>query len=544
MSGERRVELLMGLEVHVRLDTGGKLFCACPLPADTTRLGPNQAICDTCTGHPGTMPQIQPEGIHHGLALALALGAEPEDLARTSRFERKHYFYWDLPKNYQVTQIDDPLCPPFAVRWTGDDGESREVALSRIHLEEDAARKQEDERELRVDFNRSGAVLAEIVTEPGFRSPEAAADFLRHLREVVRWHQLGSGQLESGDFRCDVNLSVRWEGERELPKEKVELKNLARLDGLVRVAGSERDRLARILRSGGAFVSETREWVEAERATRSLRQKESAADYWYYIEPDLPDVAVGEAELAAAHRLLDRPSPAEAAAALAVAGFAAEEVRDTLMADPDLGFMAWHVAAAGGSRESCRGLLKLLQLAARELDLKRRNPDEPAFSEASGRASFDRFWSLFRPNLELLRTGLDAGEITPQQIKEIARQTEERLDGLQRRLEAADPDDPMAAAEEVEVAALTRRLWSSVGELLDLHDLAPALEAGDLRRQALDALEEVLAEHPEQRDRWLAGGDPKMAGFFMGRLMGRLPKGTDGRAVRGILDEYADAHRP
>jgi len=516
----RGVELVLGLEVHVRLDTGGKLFCGCRLPTDTTKLRPNTAICDTCLGHPGTMPELRPAAVRYALALAQALGAHTDDLVVPSRFERKHYFYWDLPKNYQVTQIDYPFCHRGRVRVEPEEGGESggfEIDLTRIHLEEDAARKQEDPHEIRVDFNRSGSVLAEIVTEPDFRSPEQAAAFLRHLQRTLRWHNLGSALPEHGDFRCDVNLSVRFEGD-PLPDWKVELKNLARLEGLIDATRSEKARLTQMLRARERgeeveFVNETREWVPEERTTRRLRGKETASQYWYYVEPDLLTVEVSEEELEAARQML-RPPLSEAVAAFRRAGFGNEEIHRSILPDPDVAYPLFHAVSRGVELRPARALVEVIKGAVDEHRRRREEADHrrPEHWQAHAPAFAD-FWHRVRPNLELLVDALAQSTVGVQHLRELA---------------GTD--------------ALVAREWSSAEELLEAHDLAAAAGGDELETAVRELLEQLLAEHPEQRDQWLGEEDPKraqkLANFFQGRVMRQLPKGSDGRTVKEILNRY------
>lgn len=507
----RGVETVIGLEVHVRLDTGGKLFCGCRLPHERGSAGPNTSICEVCIGHPGAMPRLQGSAVRYGLALGLALGARGEDLVGVSRFERKHYFYWDLPKNYQTTQIDAPVIPRTLIRVVPEGGdEPFEVVLDRIHLEEDAASKQEDKKEIRVDFNRSGTVLAEIVTEPTFRSGRQAADFLRHLRRVLQWHHLGRGEV--ADMRCDVNLSVRHAGETHL-NPKTELKNVTRLDSLEPVVAHETERLAQILRSGGTFEQETREWDEKTQDTRVLRSKEGESDYWYYVEPDLLDIEATADHIDAASSMLG-PDLEEAIDVLENAGFDAEEIFRSILADAASGYLTYRLAVAGLDAKSCRAFGDLLKRATGELEAKRRTESEELGPSewTSGSESWAAFRREVEPRLDLLSGAFRDGKITPQHLKLLASQT----------------------------GVLTGTSWSTLKELFKLHGLEEVAGGDELESQVVETLEKVLAENPEQRDAWLAEGDKKLFNFFQGQLMRQLPKGTDGRAVREILGKYRD----
>ena len=278
-------EAVIGLEVHVQLRTVTKLFCRCP-----NRFGapPNTLVCETCLGYPGALPVPNRAAVDQAVRLALALGAT---LARRSAFDRKSYFYADLPKGYQITQERHPLARGGLLPLADDAGRLR---LRRLHLEEDAGKSIHDGDEILVDFNRAGVPLVEIVTEPELHSAAAARDALRGLHQLLRYTDTSDAKMAEGSLRCDANVSLRPRGTSALGA-RVEVKNLNSFRHVARAIDHEIERQGAILDTGGRVAQETRSWDEAEGSTRPLRDKETARDYRYHPEPDLPPLEVDEA---------------------------------------------------------------------------------------------------------------------------------------------------------------------------------------------------------------------------------------------------------
>ncbi|HMS62181.1 MAG TPA: Asp-tRNA(Asn)/Glu-tRNA(Gln) amidotransferase subunit GatB [Solirubrobacteraceae bacterium] len=282
-------EPVIGLEIHVQLRTRTKMFCACPLSFGEP---PNTRTCPVCLGLPGTLPVTNAEAIHYGLMIGMAVGSE---LAPRSIFHRKNYFYPDLPKGYQISQFDEPLC---------SGGRLGEVRIHRVHLEEDAAKLTHVGASGRihgsdasvVDFNRGGTPLAEIVTEPDVRSAEQASEWLRLLRTTLRQLGVSDVNMEEGSLRCDANISIRPAGQTELGT-KTELKNMNSFRFIERGIRAEVARQERIVRAGESVVQETLHFDPRTEAITSLRSKEEAHDYRYFPEPDLPPVLITQAML-------------------------------------------------------------------------------------------------------------------------------------------------------------------------------------------------------------------------------------------------------
>ncbi len=284
-------EPVIGLEIHVQLATESKIFCGAP-----TAFGepPNTQVDPVSLGMPGVLPVLNREVVELALRVGLALGCS---IDRRSRFARKHYFYPDLPKGYQISQFDEPICTGGGV-WadveTGDgELEERWFPLTRIHLEEDAGKTVHDGRRGRsyVDCNRAGVPLIETVSEPNLRTPAEAVAYMRALHEVVVTLGACHGNLEQGNFRCDANVSVRRRGAPTLGT-RTELKNINSFRFVGRAIAHEIDRHIGILSSGGEIVQETRLWDDDAGVSRSMRSKEEAHDYRYFPDPDLMAVEI------------------------------------------------------------------------------------------------------------------------------------------------------------------------------------------------------------------------------------------------------------
>jgi aspartyl-tRNA(Asn)/glutamyl-tRNA(Gln) amidotransferase subunit B len=335
-------EPVIGLEIHVQLATATKMFCGCALSFGEP---PNTRTCPVCLGLPGSLPVANARAVHFGLMLGLALGCE---LAPRSVFHRKNYFYPDLPKGYQISQYDLPLCRG---------GRLGEVRIHRVHLEEDAAKLTHVGASGRihgsdasvVDFNRGGTPLAEIVTEPDLRSAEDAGEWLRLLRVTVRQLGVSDVNMEEGSLRCDANISLRPAGSEELGV-KTELKNMNSFRFIERGIRAELARQEAILRGGGRVEQETLHFDPASERLTSLRSKEEAHDYRYFPEPDLVPVVIDAAMLGAAHAALPELPAARAERYEGELGLAPDTAR-LLAFRPELGdfFEAALAAGAGGA---------------------------------------------------------------------------------------------------------------------------------------------------------------------------------------------------
>jgi aspartyl-tRNA(Asn)/glutamyl-tRNA(Gln) amidotransferase subunit B len=282
-------EAVIGLEVHAQLKTRSKLFSPCPVAGGSTAdLEPNTFTDEVVLALPGTLPVPNAEAIRLAVRLGLALGCR---IDLHSRFARKHYFYPDLPKGYQLSQYEDPICQGGAVPLP----DGREIELIRIHLEEDAGKTIHDNRraESQVDLNRAGVALVEIVSTPSLHTSADAVAYLKSLHRLVTWTEVCDGDMEAGNFRCDANVSVRRAGDPKLGT-RTEIKNVNSFRFVGLAIDAEIVRQIELLERHGEVIQETRGWDEHRGQTRSLRSKEDAHDYRYFPDPDLLVLTVPE----------------------------------------------------------------------------------------------------------------------------------------------------------------------------------------------------------------------------------------------------------
>jgi aspartyl-tRNA(Asn)/glutamyl-tRNA(Gln) amidotransferase subunit B len=280
----------IGLEVHVQLKTRSKMFCACPVGYGAQ---PNSQVCPVCLGYPGALPVMNGEALKMTALAGLMLGC---DIAPTCKFDRKNYFYPDMPKNYQITQFDLPICigggvPLHEFAYPKDVQKSianpgKVVKLTRIHLEEDVAKSTHFESNSGIDFNRAGTPLMEIVSEPDIETPEEAFAYLTSLQQILIYGGVSDADMEKGQLRCDCNVSVRPEGQKELGV-KIEIKNMNSISAVRRAVAYEIERQTDACERGEKLVQSTRGWDDATGQTRHQRTKESSHDYRYFPDPDL-----------------------------------------------------------------------------------------------------------------------------------------------------------------------------------------------------------------------------------------------------------------
>jgi len=286
-----KYEAVIGLEVHVELDTDAKIFC----PSSTVfGARHNAQVCPVCLGLPGTLPVLNRKVVEYGIRVALALDCS---LARFSKFDRKNYFYPDLPKNYQISQFDLPLAYEGRLDYETDDGARHRCGVVRVHMEEDAGKLIHRAGAANappyslVDYNRTGVPLLEIVSAPDIRSAEEARAYLNELKTVIQYTGVSDCKMEEGSLRCDANVSVRPRGE-EILGTKAEIKNLNSFRAVQRALEYEIDRQIGRLEAGQRIVQETRSWDEEKAVTVSMRSKEEAHDYRYFPEPDLVPLVI------------------------------------------------------------------------------------------------------------------------------------------------------------------------------------------------------------------------------------------------------------
>lgn len=455
-------EAVIGIETHVELRTRSKMFCRCPVDFGAE---PNTNVCPVCLGLPGALPVPNRRAIEWTVALGSALGAT---IATNSVFHRKNYFYADLPKNYQISQYDVPLCVGGHLD-VDVDGVSHRVGITRVHLEEDTGKSSHvggDGRihgaeAVRIDFNRSGIPLMEVVTEPDIRSPEVARAYAQELQSIVVALGVSDARLEEGSMRFDANVSLRPRGSDSLGT-KVEVKNMNSLRSLQRALAYEIERQTKLLDSGGTIAQETRHWDEANGRTDPGRSKEESSDYRYFEEPDLlplvipSDMVAGVVEslpelpAARRHRFIEAGVD-RASAQTIVSGGLGGLLDDAIAAGAEARVAANWLAGEVTAHLNREGG----QVATLALD-------------GSGLAE--------------LCAMVSAGELSATAAKEV-------LAGV-----LAGEGTPRAVAE-----------------IRDLMQLSDEGALGDL-------VESVLAEHPDEVAR-LRGGEERLVGFLVGKVM-------------------------
>jgi aspartyl-tRNA(Asn)/glutamyl-tRNA(Gln) amidotransferase subunit B len=476
-----KYETVIGIEVHAQLRTASKMFCGCPTaaPADGSD-EPNSRVCPVCLGLPGTLPVINRRAVELVMLTGLALGCRVETDA--VRFERKNYFYPDLPKGYQISQYALPLTSDgrLIVPVPSEDGEVA-VGITRAHLEEDTARMQHAGRGYSVvDFNRAGIPLMEIVTEPDLRSPAQARAYGEALRELLRAIGASNADMEAGSMRIEGNVSLRPRGSTAFGT-KVEVKNLNSFRSLERALEFEVARHADALERGEPLRQETRGWDEEAGRTIVQRSKEEANDYRYFPEPDLPPLRPSEAWVAELRAQLPE-LPAQRRA---------RYVGELRLSPYDAAVLTSDAALAG----------YFDAVVACGIEAK------PAANWVSG--EFSRL--LNQHAAEGLRA--DAVALSPRRLAELIRAVE---------------TGEVSAANAKTVLAEVFETGMSPAEVIVRDGLSQVSDTGAIGAE-IDA---VLAEHPAQVDQY-RGGNEKLFGFFVGQVMKR----TAGRADAKLVNE-------
>lgn len=282
-----KFETVIGLEIHVELATKSKIFCSC-----TTEFGgtPNSHCCPICTGMPGVLPVLNKSVVEYAVKTGIALGCE---IQKYNRFDRKNYFYPDLPKAYQISQLYLPFARNGCVEISVDGCNKKNIRIHEIHMEEDAGKLIHSETgdATYIDYNRCGVPLIEIVTEPDFRSSEEVIAFLAKIKSMFEYMDVSDCKMQEGSMRVDVNLSVREFGDKELGT-RTEMKNLNSFKGIERAINSESQRQINLISSGERVIQETRRWDDTKGRSFSMRTKENANDYRYFPEPDIPPLMI------------------------------------------------------------------------------------------------------------------------------------------------------------------------------------------------------------------------------------------------------------
>lgn len=471
-------EAVIGLETHIQLNTASKIFCTCK--ADSWGDEPNTNICPVCTGLPGVLPVLNKAAVEKAALLAAAMGAELQPI---SYFDRKNYFYPDLPKGYQISQYDEPLARGGYMDLPATSGQPRRVNISKLHLEEDAGKTvNRDDGQRLIDFNRCGVPLVEMVTGPDLRSADEAAQYLIRLRQLLRWLGVSEADMEKGHLRADANVSIREMGSDAL-NTKTEIKNVNSIDSLRMAIEAEIGRQTRVVEKGERVQAWTLGWDENSGSLRKMRSKETEADYRYFREPDLLPVTLDETYRAGVLGNLPELPLARRARFIEQYGLP-EYDADILSGERALSdYFEAAVKAYGGDAKRVSNwlmndvlaMLNDLGQTADQLKLK------PAFLA------------------EILKL-MDSGAVNTPTGKAL----------LQKVQASGKPPNEIVQAE----------------------GLAQVSDAGALREMA----EEIVATNPEQVTNYRAGKEALM-GWFVGQLMARTKGKADPKAAARILQE-------
>jgi aspartyl-tRNA(Asn)/glutamyl-tRNA(Gln) amidotransferase subunit B len=472
-------EAVIGLECHVELNTRTKMFCAC-----TNAFGadPNTQTCPVCLGHPGTLPVPNREAISRIITIGLALGSE---IAPRSLFHRKNYFYPDMPKNYQISQYDLPICVGGHLDVDLPEGGTSRVGITRVHMEEDTGKtthgsdsgRIHDATHASVDFDRAGVPLVECVSEPDIRSPEEAAAYLRELRATLEALDVSDVRMEEGSLRCDANVSLRPTGTETLGT-KVEIKNMNSIRSLERALAFEIERQTAALDAGEPIVQETRHWNEDRGETVSMRSKEEAFDYRYFPEPDIPAMAPDPAwveELRAEIPELPRARRDRYAVELGLK----PDVARVLVADRDAARLFDETVALG--------------------------------ADPAGSANW------ITQDVAAIRHADDEDLLTARHVADLV---------------AAVQDGTLSSAGAKQVLEDAARTGDPIGRIVDRSGLRQVSDAGELGAWA-DA---VIAEHPDVAEKFRAGKEG-VIGFLVGQLMQKAGGAANPKVAQDLLRE-------
>jgi aspartyl-tRNA(Asn)/glutamyl-tRNA(Gln) amidotransferase subunit B len=467
-----KYEAVIGLEVHAQMLTETKIFCGC-----STRFGsePNTQTCQVCIGMPGVLPVLNKKALEFAVRTGLATNCR---ISEYSRFARKNYFYPDLPKGYQISQYENPICEHGRIEILVD-GKKRKIGITRIHMEEDAGKNIHEGggNYSFVDLNRAGVPLMEVVSEPDLRSPKEAAEYMKKLRTILRYLGVCDGNMEQGSLRCDANVSVRPEGQKEFGT-RAEVKNINSFRFVEKAIEYEIKRQIRLIEEGGTVIQETRLWNAEKGITESMRSKEEAHDYRYFPEPDLVPIVADRKWVDEIRASLPELPDAKRTRFVTELGLP-EYDADLLTAEKPVAEWFEKAVRAGGQPKAVSNwmmgeLLRLLNEDNRSIDecpLQPERLSEMLALVEKGTISGKIAKTVFE---EMYRTGKDAGTIV-------------REKGL---LQISDS--------------------SEIEKLVD----------------------EVISGYPNEAGRY-RGGEEKLLGFFVGQVM----KASRGKANPKVLNE-------
>lgn len=468
-------ETVIGLEVHAELLTNTKIFCGC-----STEFGknPNENVCPICLGMPGTLPVLNKGVLELAVMAGLSLNCE---IAEFSKFDRKNYFYPDLPKAYQISQFDLPIAKNGHVEIEVN-GEKKKVRINRIHMEEDAGKLvHASGGESLVDFNRTGVPLIEVVTEPDIRSPAEAKAYLEELKNILQYTEVSDCKMEEGSLRCDANVSIMPRGSKEFGT-KAEVKNMNSFKAVEKALEYEIDRQVKALEFDERIVQETRRWDESKQVTISMRSKEEAHDYRYFPEPDLPPIVMETAMLDKIRsRIPELPA----------------EKKDRFMKEYNLS------SYDAGVLTSDKKIAEFFDECAKDYQ----NP-----KKAANWVMGDILGALNEDHKEI-----DEIKITPDMLVELCKLEE---DGTISSKLAKEVFEEMYSSGE------------KPGEIVEKRGLKQISDQGELEQ----FVEEVIQDNPEAVEDYKNGKD-KVMGFMVGQVMKKTKGKANPQLVNDLLQE-------
>ncbi len=469
-----KYEVVIGLEVHAQMLTETKIFCGC-----STKFGaePNTQSCQICIGMPGVLPVLNKKALEFAVKTGLAVNCS---ISRYSRFARKNYFYPDLPKGYQISQFELPICEHGHLNIVLD-GAVKRIGVTRIHMEEDAGKNiHESASEGNysfVDLNRAGVPLMEIVSEPDMRSPQDAVEYMKKLRTILRYLGVCDGNMEQGSLRCDANVSIRPDGRKELGT-KVEIKNINSFKFVEKALDYEIRRQTKVLEDGGKIVQETRLWDSSTGTTQSMRSKEEAHDYRYFPEPDLVPMTVDQTWIHDIQSSLPELPDKRRERFVSAFGIPGQDA-DLMISDKSVADWFEEAVNLGGQPKDVSNWIKgdLMKLL---------NEEGKTFDEC-----------IFQPSglvgmLKLIDNGTISGRIAKTVFEEIYR-----------------------TGKDAEVVVREK-------------GLVQITDSGAIEK----AVDDVIAGNPKEVERY-KGGEEKLIGFFVGQVM----KTTKGKANPQMVNE-------